>query len=126
MNLTKAIEQVRALKNGYNVSDEQIRDYINTAEMQILTEIVSGREGDTELLNTYTGVNSGSDADAELFAPPPYDGIYAQFCAAQIDLLAEDGERYINDSIVFRDSFQGLKRYWWKTHRQKKDFQYHF
>ena len=123
MKISKAIEQVRALKSGYVLSDEQLRRYIDTAETLILSEIVNGREGDEEILSTYDPDGSG---DRELFAPKPYEDIYAQSCAIQIDLRGEEGDRYINDSIVFKDSFQGLKRYWWKTHRQKKSFQYHF
>ena len=123
MKISKAIEQARALKSGYVLSDEQLRRYIDTAETLILSEIVNGREGDEEILSTYEPDGSG---DRELFAPKPYEDIYVQYCATQIDLLGEEGDRYINDSIVFKDSFQGLKRYWWKTHRQKKSFQYHF
>lgn len=125
MNLSKVIEQVKALKSGYEISHETLVMYINTVEQMILHDIVSGREGDAEILATFSGVNDESDGSTELFAQPPYDGVYSQYCATQIDLLAEDGERYINDSIVFKDTYNQFKRYWWQTHRQKNNYKYH-
>lgn len=125
MILSKVIEQVRELKNGSEVSDERLRQMINTVEHMILTDIVSGREGDTELLEQYGGViDMESDGDTELFAPAPYEEIYAQYCAAQIDLLFEESERYMNDAIVYNNTYNSLKRYWWQGHRQNKRYAY--
>ena len=112
MILSKVIEQVRALKSGYEVSEEQLRRMINVAEMMILTNIVRDREGAADVLEEYTGV----DMDSE--------DIYAQYCAAQIDLLYEDGERYLNDAAVFHDTYNALMRFWWQTHRQTKRHAY--
>lgn len=126
MNLSKALEQVKALKSGYDMSEEMMISYINTVEHMVLNEIVRGREGDDEIFNNYFGVDKDSEGGTLLFVPAPYDGIYAQYCAAQIDLLDEDGDRYLNDSIVFKDTYQSFKRYWWQTHRQKPDYRYHF
>ena len=124
MILSKVIEQVRALKSGYEVSEEQLRRMINAAEMMILTNIVRDREGDAAVLEEYTGVDMDSEDGAELFAPAPYEDIYAQYCAAQIDLLYEDGERYLNDAAVFHDTYNALMRFWWQTHRQIKRHAY--
>lgn len=125
LNLSKAMEEARALKLGYEVSDEMLRSHINDCEMMILNSVVSGREGDAAVLEIYKGVDNESAPETELFAPAPFERIYAQYCAAQIDLMYEDGGRYINDAVVFRDTFAALKRHWWKNHRQIHDYYYH-
>lgn len=125
MTIGKTLETVRALKDGYDVDDETLLSYINAVEHMILNDIVRGREGDETVLERYSGCDLQTDRNTELFAPPPYDDIYARYCAAQVDLLAEDGERYLNDAAVFRDMFLELKKHWWRTHRQVRRFSYH-
>lgn len=124
MNIAKVIDEVKALKTGYDVGDEQIVRFINLCEALIMNDIVSGRADDDEILLNHKGYELESDRDTELFAKPPYDGIYAQYCAAQIDLLYEDSERYLNDSIVVKNTFRDLKNYWWREHRQKKNHRF--
>jgi hypothetical protein len=124
MNVGKALEQIKALKHGYDVDDETLISYIDTAEHMILTDIVCGREGDDEVTEQYHGCDLDDGRDTELFAPKPFEQIYAQYAATQIDMIAEDGERYLNDLAVFRDTYLELKRYWWRTHRQKNNYRY--
>ena len=124
MTVEKVLEQIKALKHGFDVDDETLLSYIDTAEHMILTDIVCGREDDDEVTAQYHGCDLQDGRDTELFAPQPFEQIYAQFAVTQIDLLDEDGERYLNDMAVFRDTFLELKRYWWKTHRQKKNYRY--
>ena len=125
MNIAGVIEEVKALKTGYDLTDEQIIRFINLCEGLIMHGIVSGREGDADILLRCNGYNLDSDRETELFAPAPYDGIYAQYCAAQIDLLYEDGERYINDGAVFKNTFSDLRRWWRQGHRQKRNYGFH-
>lgn len=125
MNIAKTIELTKKLKAGYEVNDEAVIDYISTAEQMVLTDIVRGREGAAEIINSYGDYDLSTNRETELFAPPPYDVLYAQYAATQIDLLAEDGDRYLNDMAVFRDTFTDLKRYWWQTHRQTKNYAFH-
>ena len=53
MTLDKVIERVRKFKSGYDVSDEDIISYINEAEMEIISNVISNREGDNEIVGTY-------------------------------------------------------------------------
>lgn len=125
MNIAKVMERVRALKSGYDVSDEMIISYIDAAEQMILTDIVRGREGDQSVFDEYGGYDVNTDREKELFAGAPFDVVYEQFAATKIDLLSEESERYMNDMAAFRDTFLDLKRYWWQTHRQIKNYRYH-
>lgn len=125
MNIAKVMERVRAIKSGYDVSDEMIISYIDAAEQMILTDIVRGREGDQSVFDEYGGYDVNTDREKELFAGAPFDVVYEQFAATKIDLLSEESERYMNDMAAFRDTFLDLKRYWWQTHRQIKNYRYH-
>lgn len=125
MNIAKVMERVRALKSGYDVSDEMIISYIDAAEQMILTDIVRGREGDQSVFVEYGGYDVNTDREKELFAGAPFDVVYEQFAATKIDLLSEESERYMNDMAAFRDTFLDLKRFWWQTHRQVRNYRYH-
>ena len=125
MNIAKVMERVRALKSGYDVSDEMIISYIDAAEQMILTDIVRGREGDQSVFDEYGSYDVNTDREKELFAGAPFDVVYEQFAATKIDLLSEESERYMNDMAAFRDTFLDLKRFWWQTHRQIKNYRYH-
>ena len=127
MTVDKVIEAIKAAKSGYEVSDEQLVRYIETTENMILSDIIRDREGDTEIKESFGG---GIDLDNyrqhELCAPKPFEDIYMQYAVSQLDLLAEEGERYLNDMAVFRDTFTDFKRFWWQTHRQKSNYNYHY
>lgn len=125
MNIAKVIERVRALKAGYDVSDEMIISYIDAAEQLILTDIVRGREGEQEIFANYGNYDVNSDREKKLFARAPFDVVYEQYAATKIDLLSEESERYLNDMAAFRDTFLDLKRYWWQTHRQVRNYRFH-
>ena len=108
MTISEVIENVRQLKNGYDVTDEQIIADINRVEMNIIYNIISGRQGDRELL-----------------APAPYDNIYQQYCISQIDMQYEDSERYENSSAMYNNTFMELRAFWYRTHPQKKRYNFH-
>jgi len=126
MTLGKAMERVKALKLGYEVDDEALISYIDAAESMIMQDIVRGRAGEEEATANFSGYDVNTGRDTVLFAPPPFDRLYEQYAATQIDLREEESERYLNDMAAFRDTYLELKRYWWQTHRQKKRYNYHF
>lgn len=125
MNIAKVKEHVRALKNGYEIKDEELISYINAVEQTILTTIVRGREGEEAELENFGGYDMETAQDKELLAPDPYDVIYEQYAAAAIDMMFEDGERYMNDMAVYHNTYKELKQYWWRTHRQKRNYPYY-
>ena len=111
MTLDKVIGRVRNLKSGYDVSDEDIISYINEAEMEIISNVISNREGDNEIVGTYGNYKLDTDRGFELLVPAPYDRIYEAYCAAQIDRDYEEAERYPVDMSVYRIlECGGLKR----------------
>ena len=61
MTLDKVIERVRKIKSGYDVSDEDIIRYINEAEMEIISNVISNREGDNEIVGTYGNYQLDTD-----------------------------------------------------------------
>lgn len=125
MTISEVIENVRQLKNGYDVTDEQIISDINRVEMNIIYNIISGRQGDNELATTYGNYNLETDRDRELLAPAPYDNIYQQYCISQIDMQYEDSERYENSSALYNNTFMELRAYWYRMHPQKKRYNFH-
>ena len=125
MTISEVIENVRQLKNGYDVTDEQIIADINRVEMNIIYNIINGRQGDNELATTYGNYNLETDRDRELLAPAPYDNIYQLYCISQIDMQYEDSERYENSSAMYNNTFMGLRAFWYRTHPQKKRYNFH-
>lgn len=125
MTIDEVIENVRELKNGYDIKEENVIEDINRIEMNIMLNIVSGREGEKENIAEYGNYGIDTDRGKQLFTPKPYDTIYQLFCCCQIDLAYEDSERYEIDSVLFNNMFSELKRYWYQTHRQIKNYKYH-
>ena len=99
MTIDKVIERVRKLKSGYDVSDEDIISYINEAEMEIISNVISNREGDNCIVGTY--------------------GNYL------IDRDYEEAERYSVDMSVYNQLRQDFGVWWFKTHPQKKRYNFH-
>lgn len=125
MTLDKVIERVRNLKSGYDVSDEDIIRYINEVEMEIISNVISNREGDNEIVGTYGNYQLDTDRGFELLVPAPYDRIYEAYCAAQIDRNYEEAERYSVDMSVYNHLRQDFGAWWFRTHAQKKRYNFH-
>ena len=125
MNISKVIDNVKQIKSGYDISDEQIIADINRVEMNIILNIVSGRAGDTEIISNYGNYDITTDRSKELLVQVPYDTIYQEFCCSQIDLQYEDSERYQNDSIVYNNTLAQFRNYWYRTHSQNKRYRFH-
>lgn len=125
MTLDKAIERVRNLKSGYDVSDEDIIRYINEAEMEIISNVISNREDDNKIVGTYGNYQLDTDRGFELLVPAPYDRIYEAYCAAQIDRDYEEAERYSVDMSVYNQLRQDFGVWWFRTHPQKKRYNFH-
>ena len=126
MTLDKVIERVRKFKSGYDVSDEDIISYINEAEMEIISNVISNREGDNEIVGTYGNYQLDTDRGFELLVPAPYDRIYEAYCAAQIDRDYEEAERYSVDMSVYNQLRQDFGAWWFRTHPQKKRYNFLF
>ena len=125
MTLDKVIERVRKLKSGYDVSDEDIISYINEAEMEIISNVISNREGDNEIVGTYGNYQLDTDRGFELLVPAPYDRMYEVYCAVQIDRDYEEAERYSVDMSVYNQLRQDFGAFWFRTHPQKKRYNFH-
>lgn len=125
MTIEQVIDNVKRLKRDYAVSDEQIIADINKVEMYIVLNVASSREGGNEIAREYGKYDLQTDRGKELLVPAPYDGIYEAFCASMIDLEYEDSERYVNDSIVYKDLLNDFTSYWYRTHRQTRYNRYY-
>ncbi len=125
MNISKVIENVRNIKTGYEVSDEQIISAINDVEMNIILNITNGRKDDKTISDEYGNYDINTDRSKELLAPAPYDNIYQYYVCSQIDLVYEDSERYAIDSVLYNNTFLELRAFWIKNHRQNKKYKYY-
>lgn len=121
MTIEQVIDNVKRLKQDYAVSDEQIISDINKVEMYIILNVAANRDGGNEIAKAFGNYNLQTDRETKLLVPAPYDGIYEAFCASQIDLQYEDSERYVNDSIVYKDLLSDFTAYWYRTHRQSRN-----
>lgn len=124
MTVEKVIERIQQNKGGVDVTREQLIEYIRTCEYILLQDVISGREGGDDIIDAVNSTDFYSGQNIELTAQAPFDIIYEQYAAAQIDLLTEDGDRYMNDLAVFRDTYLDFKRHWWRTHRQTESYRY--
>lgn len=125
MTIEQVIDNVKRLKQDYRVSEEQIINDINKVEMYLIINICAGREGGREIAREYGNYDVQSERDKKLLVTAPYDGIYEAFCCSQIDLQYEDSERYVNDSIVYKDLLSDFTAYWYRTHRQSRRYNYY-
>lgn len=125
MTINEVIENVKRLKEGCDIDEKQLISDINRVEMYVLYNVVSGREGDNEIVTSFGNYNLHTDRDTELFVPAPFDRIYEEFCCGKVDLEYGDDERYANDSTAYNNTLTEFKLFWWKRHRQKKRYQFH-
>ena len=107
------------------MSDEDIISYINEVEMEIISNVISNREGDNCIVGTYGNYLIDTDRDFELLTPAPYDKMYEVYCAAQIDRNYEEAERYSVDMSVYNQLRQDFGVFWFRTHPQKKRYNFH-
>lgn len=59
------------------------------------------------------------DMDTQLLVPHPWEGIYAKYLEAQIDLHNKDYEDYNNTIMVFNAKFDEYKKAYIREHRPK-------
>lgn len=59
------------------------------------------------------------DMDTHLLVPHPFEGIYAQYLEAQIDLHNRDYKTYNNSVMVFETTFANYKKAYIREHRPK-------
>lgn len=82
-------------------------------------------KGDNYIVGTYGNYLIDTDRDFELLAPAPYDRMYEVYCAAQIDRDYEEAERYSVDMSVYNQLRQDFGVFWFRTHPQKKRYNFH-
>lgn len=59
------------------------------------------------------------DLDTQLLVPHPWEGIYALYLEAQIDLHNKDYEDYNNAILVFSEKLEEYRRAYIREHRPK-------
>lgn len=124
MTINEVIEDVRRIKTGFDLDDRRIIGSINYVEMKLLKDVIRGREGEDEY-RSRGNYSSGTERDAVLIAPAPFDSMYIDYCCAIIDREQEETELYENDIIAYNMQFAAFKNYWWRTHRQAQKYRYH-
>lgn len=125
MTIEQVIDNVKRLKRDYAVDEEQVIADINKVEMYLILNVAVNREGGNEIAKAYGNYDLQTERSKELLVPSPYDGIYEAFCCCQIDLQYEDSERYVNDSIVYKDLLSDFTAFWYRTHRQSRNNRYY-
>lgn len=125
MTIIEVIDRIRKIKNGYEISDEDIIRYINEVEMELINNVISNRERDNEIVAKFGNYKIDTDRTFELLVSAPYDRIYESYVEAQIDIDYEEPERYAVDMSVYNQLRQEFSAWWRKTHCQKKKYNFH-
>lgn len=126
MTIDNVIESVKAIKQGYDFEEEEIIRGINDVEMMIINEIVRGREGEDEINSSYGNYTAETDREQELIAGAPYGGMYREYVCALIEMRNQNIELYQMHMICFNNLIEEFKRAFIRTHRQKRNYPYHF
>lgn len=106
----KIIEHVDSVKpNVYR--DEEKFQWLCDLDGQIFRQVMQEGEG--------VHYAFPEDMDTQLLIPHPYEGIYALYLEAQIDLHNKDYEDYNNTILVYTAKLEEFKRAYIREHRPK-------
>lgn len=98
--MNRVVEYVDKVKpNAF--TDEEKFQWIKTVEGRVAREVIGDADEDCT-----------DDADAELLVPAPYDGVYALYVMAQIDLLNREYDHYNNTVLSFTDLMDAFKSWY--------------
>ena len=126
MTIDNVIERVKAIKQGYDFEEEEIIRYINDIEMMIINEIARGREGEEEISQGYGNYTAETDRSKELIAGAPYGNMYEEYACALIERAKQNIELYDLHMRSFNSLIDEYKLAYIRTHRQKRNYPYHF
>ncbi|MBR4726608.1 MAG: hypothetical protein IK080_01840, partial [Clostridia bacterium] len=83
-------------------------------DQTIIQDVLQRHEQDQALP---TADYTDGDTAAELIAPPPHDVIYVYWLLAQIDLAAQELNKYNADLVLFHDAYMSFMGWYRRTHR---------
>lgn len=117
MTIQQALDHIDECKpNMFSYAQKLF--WLNEADMQVYTEIISQHEGLPEGY-TFTGYNLETDPDTVLLVPDVYADLYQHALARKMDWANGETDKYNTNTILFNTRFQELGDYWTRTHMPK-------
>lgn len=107
---SKIIEHVDNVKPNVYRAEEKFQ-WLCDLDGQIKRLVMQDKEG--------VHYSYPEDMDTQLLVPHPWEGIYALYLEAQIDLHNKDYEDYNNTILVYTAKLDEFKRAYIREHRPK-------
>ncbi|MCI1958792.1 MAG: hypothetical protein LKJ25_04110 [Clostridia bacterium] len=114
MKLQQALSYINDIYHNVYDDDYKIK-WISELDGHIFNEIIS----QTNTSETFSGYKKGADEETELFAPFPYDNIYAAYIISKIDYLNGETTKYNNDLITFNQIWEDFAAWYKRKHISK-------
>ncbi len=108
MTFMEAVNRVDAVKPNAYEQEEKLR-WLSVLDGIVKKEIVDTHEGEGKELGE-------TDADRELLAPHPYDGMYIHWLEAQIDYANGEYGKYNSSMAMFRAVYEAYEKYYHRSH----------
>ena len=114
MTILDAISRTDAFVPNLVDLSEKLR-WLSTLDGLIKTEIIDAHGGDGKSFSGY----DGSDLQAELLVPAPYDSLYLYWLESQIHYANMEHKKYNNSIELFNTAYATYERHYIRTHRAK-------
>lgn len=112
MTIGEAIRQLDAIKPNAVDRAAKVR-WLAEVDWAVYRELVRTHEGGEDLV--FEGYDPDGDSGADdklLLAVPPYDRMYVQYLACQIDLQNQEYDLYQNDAALYNQSYDDYAKYY--------------
>ncbi len=110
MTITQAIAGVDALRPANPYTAAQKTAWLNSLDGRLYLGVVCGAEEGTP-------VYTEAEGNVELLVPPPFDGLYPVYLAAQIDFADTEWDAYAASSRMFNELCGEYARYYLRKNR---------
>ena len=116
MTIMEALHRADSLKPNNYSNPEKIK-WLSILDGIIKTEIIDTHEGGEDVV--FNGYEEDVTLTTELLVPAPYDDIYIQWLAMQIDLTNGEYAKYNNSASVYNNTYHSYATYYNRTHMPK-------
>lgn len=112
MTIGEAISQLDALKPNAVERSVKVR-WLEEVDWAVFRELVQTHEGGEALVFEGYDPEAESGADTKtLLAVKPYDRMYVQYMASQIDLQNQEYDLYANDAALYNQTYSDYSKYY--------------
>ena len=112
MTIGEAIRQLDVIKPNAVDRAAKVR-WLEEVDFAVYRELVMTHEhGRSLIFNGYNPEDESGADDKLLLAVKPYDRMYVQYLACQIDLQNQEYDLYQNDAALYNQSYNDYAKYY--------------